>query len=237
MTTTLAMTSTMPGHWPEPPIGAEYNSHYNTPVSPTRQESQMGARPLPYPLSIEEGLQAPRSSFPVIEACNRPPTPYSLSTEERLHAPSLPFGLRIEMQNNPMASFPASSSIANESFQDDPSSSQFPTTAHEEESTSTSYLIFQPVVEEDSNIEKTDWRRYDPPAELLRSQERSSHELESILQPSIERLKARHVREEEQRAATSRIERPLARAGRVSMRPRRQVSLPSGLQKTIPTIT
>jgi hypothetical protein len=107
-------------------------------------------------------------------------------------------------------------------FFDCPSPSQV--SVNEEEEASISYLIFEPVVEEETNIEDTDWRRYDPPIELLRSQDGLSNDLEQILAPSIERIKARHLEEEQRRAAASRIERPLARAGRASVKPRRQAS-------------
>jgi hypothetical protein len=143
-------------------------------------------------------------------------------TEENLQVPRS-LSLRVEAQSRPLTPCPASQNSADELFFGCLSTSQVSTTDHVEERTSTSYLIFEPVVEEDSNIENTDWRRYDPPPELLRSQEGISHELEGLLAPSIERIRAQHIQEEERRAASSRMERPLARAGRASVRPRRQV--------------
>lgn len=89
-----------------------------------------------------------------------------------------------------------------------------------------SYLVFEPVVESVSENETTDWRRYEPPQELLRFQENSntSREIQEILAQSIERIKQRHAEEEERRAAALRQERPIARVGRASVKPRLDVS-------------
>jgi hypothetical protein len=156
---------------------------------------------------------------------NTPVSPIreELSKEEGLQVPRS-LGLGIEAQSRPATLYPASPNIPDELFFDLPSPSQAPVQINDEERTSTPYLIFEPVVEEESSVENIDWRRYDPPQELLRSQDGTSYELESLLECSIERIQARHVDEDQRRAAASRIERPLARAGRVSGKPRRQVS-------------
>ena len=171
--------------------------HFNTPVSPIGEEPQVGRRALPYPLSTEERLQVLRS-----------------------------LGLGIEAQSRPATPYPASPNIPDELFFDRRSLNQAQNQVNDEERVSTSYLIFEPVVDEESSVGDTDWRRYDPPQELLQSQTGTSHDLESLLAPSIDRIQTRYVEEEERRAASSRIERPLARAGRASMKPRRQVSEP-----------
>ncbi|CAG8953693.1 hypothetical protein HYFRA_00006582 [Hymenoscyphus fraxineus] len=84
-----------------------------------------------------------------------------------------------------------------------------------------SYLSFEPVVSSVSENEHIDWRRYDPPAELHHMQDDTSEEIRGLLQTSIERIKARHAEEEERRTAAARLKKPLARANRVSMKPRR----------------
>ena len=196
----------MPGNWPTD-LGshspAEATPLLNPPISPISEESQQSRTILPYPLSTEERLQVPRSSSFGIEAQSRPTMPFPSS-------PSAGDGL-----------------IFDYSF-----SSRLSTMSPEEEGPSTSYLIFEPVVEENSNVEDTDWRRYDPPQELLRSRESISHDLEFILAPSIERIQARHVEEEERRAA-SRRERPLARARKAFIKPRHQVRHPRNQKKII----
>jgi hypothetical protein len=190
----------MPGQWPgDLRTGHDDDIHVQTPVSPIREEPLRSQRVLPYPLTRQESLQVPRSLGPGVESPrSRPTTPY-----------------------------PTSPSIPDELFFDWPLRSQPPNQVNDEASRSTSYLIFEPVVEEESNFENTDWRRYDPPQELLRSQDGTSKDLERLLAPSIERIQARHREEEGRRAAASRIERPLARAGRASFKPRRQVSSPT----------
>ncbi|KAL5329584.1 hypothetical protein ACEPPN_003098 [Leptodophora sp. 'Broadleaf-Isolate-01'] len=75
-----------------------------------------------------------------------------------------------------------------------------------------SYLAFEPVVESVSSDEHVDWRRYDPPRELLDFQEATSPIIQEMLPVSIERLRTRHEEEERRRAATSRRERPIARS-------------------------
>ncbi|CAG8973948.1 hypothetical protein HYALB_00007477 [Hymenoscyphus albidus] len=59
-------------------------------------------------------------------------------------------------------------------------------------------------------------------------------EIRGLLQTSIERIKARHAEEEERRAAAARLKKPLARANRVSMKPRR-LSTIDGLRPLDPT--
>ena len=193
----LTMRAMMPGQWPgDLRTGVDDDIHVQTPVSPIREEPLRSPRVLPYPLTTQETLQVPRSLGPGVESPGRrPTTPY-----------------------------PTSPSIPDELFFDWPLRSQPLTQVDDEASRSTSYLIFEPVVEQESNVDNTDWRRYDPPQELLRSQDGTSQDLERLLAPSIERIQVRHREEEERRAAASRSERPLARAGRASLKPRRQVS-------------
>jgi hypothetical protein len=102
---------------------------------------------------------------------------------------------------------------------------QTPNIDQNDESSSPSYLIFEPVVSTVSDQEPTDWRRYEPPNELLNSQDDTSEAIRGVLEPSIARIRARHVQEEERRAANARRERPLARVGRASTKPRRDVSI------------
>jgi hypothetical protein len=124
---------------------------------------------------------------------------------------------------NPQSSPNLSPSLQDELFLDWPLQNEPEVQRIDDETASSYYLAFEPVVQTDFDVESVDWRRYNVPAELLRSQEGISNELNRILAPSIERIQARHQEEEERRAATSRIERPLARAGRASVKPRRQV--------------
>jgi hypothetical protein len=91
------------------------------------------------------------------------------------------------------------------------------------EASSSSYLIFEPVLSSVPDIQETDWRRFDPPRELLDPQAGTSAEIQRLLGPSIERIQIRHQEEEERQAAAARRERPLARAGRASVKPRREV--------------
>jgi len=199
----------IPGNWSEhmnSPVEAADSLHFNNPVSAMGDESQRIRSLLPYPISEEERLQAPSS-----------------------------IRLGVEAQNRPTTAYHPSPNTADELFFDYPLTSQVSTATQNEGSAPTSYLIFEPVVEEEFTIEDTDWRRYDPPQEQLRTQEGISHDLSSIIVPSIERIQARHVEEERRRAEASRIERPLARAGRASVKPRRQVGFPYHRQNTVLT--
>ncbi|KAG0648096.1 E3 ubiquitin-ligase ARIH2 [Hyphodiscus hymeniophilus] len=171
-----------------------------------------------------------RSSPPVspIDQALKPSSralPYHLSTEEMSQTRSSgDLGTGIPGPSRPATPYPVSPTTTDELFFDCQTTSQSLITARDEETIPTSYLVFEPVIEADTNIENTDWRRYEPPAELLGSREGTSQELENILRPSIERIQARRMEEEDIQAAASRIERPLARAGRVSVKPRRQIS-------------
>jgi hypothetical protein len=99
-----------------------------------------------------------------------------------------------------------------------------PSLDQNDEASSPSYLVFEPVVSTVSEQEPTDWRRYDPPNELLNSHDDTSDIVRGLLEPSIARIRARHVEEEERRVANLRRERPLSRVGRASVKPRREVS-------------
>ncbi len=88
-----------------------------------------------------------------------------------------------------------------------------------------SYLVFEPVVESVASDEPTDWRRYEPPRELLHLQDGNSTDIQELLPRSIERIQARHAEEEERRIAAARRERPIARVGRASIKPRRELGV------------
>jgi hypothetical protein len=101
---------------------------------------------------------------------------------------------------------------------------QTPNPDHIDEPSSPSYLIFEPVVSTVSDQEPTDWRRYEPPNELLNSKDDTSEVIRGMLEPSVAGIRSRHVEEEERRAANARRERPLGRVGRASVKPQRNVS-------------
>ncbi|CZT45768.1 uncharacterized protein RSE6_06111 [Rhynchosporium secalis] len=94
-------------------------------------------------------------------------------------------------------------------------------TTDQSEEAFASYLAFEPVVESVSRDAPVDWRRYEPPPELLTFQESTSPILRSMLPVAIERLRTRHEEEELRRAAAARRERPISRVGRASVKPRR----------------
>jgi hypothetical protein len=98
-----------------------------------------------------------------------------------------------------------------------------PNSDRTDEASSPSYLVFTPVVSTVSEREPTDWRRYEPPNELLNPQDDTSDVVRGVLEPSIARIRSRHVEEEDRRAANARRERPLARVGRASVKPSRGV--------------
>lgn len=68
------------------------------------------------------------------------------------------------------------------------------------------YQLFEPGSIEEPNLEETDWKIYEPPAELWIPQDDTSLIIESILVPSIDRVRAQHE-EEEKQIATARAER------------------------------
>ena len=111
-----------------------------------------------------------------------------------------------------------------ELFFDCPSPTQVPSIDQNGESSSPSYLIFEPVVESVSEDEPTEWWRYEPPRELLDIQDGTSTDIRGLIEPSIEIIRARRVEEEERRISAARHERPIARVGRASVKPRREVS-------------
>ena len=113
----------------------------------------------------------------------------------------------------------SSSNSTDELFFDCPT----PNSDQNDEASSPSYLVFTPVVSTVSEQEPTDWRRYEPPNELLNPQDGASDVVRGILEPSIARIRSRHVEEEERRVANARRERPLARVGRAVVKPRREV--------------
>jgi hypothetical protein len=105
------------------------------------------------------------------------------------------------------------------------------------EASSPSYLIFEPVVSSVADNEPIDWRRYDPPGELLKFQDDTSEDIRSLLTPSIERLQAGHAEEIESRAAAARQERPLTRGRKVSVKPQRNVRYSTFHTYSNPTLT
>jgi hypothetical protein len=127
---------------------------------------------------------------------------------------------RSSLQVPRIVSSASSSTSGDELFFDCPA----PYSNNDDETSSSSYLVFTPVVSTVSEQEPTDWRRYEPPTELVVSQDNISEVVRGILEPSIVRLRASHIEEEERRAANARRERPLARAGRASVKPKRQVT-------------
>ncbi|KAH7354673.1 hypothetical protein BKA65DRAFT_226754 [Rhexocercosporidium sp. MPI-PUGE-AT-0058] len=98
-----------------------------------------------------------------------------------------------------------------------------------------SYLAFEPVVESVTSDQPVDWRRYDPPRELLDFQEATSPIIQEMLPISIQRLRMRHEEEEQRRAAAARRERPIARVGRASVKPRRERESTASNQLLDPT--
>lgn len=120
----------------------------------------------------------------------------------------------------------ASSSGSNdELFFECPTPSPSPGIERNGESSMLSYLIFEPVVESVEREKRIDWRRYEPPRELLHLGENTSDEIQRIMEPSIQNIKARYAEEETRRMAQARRERPVARAGRASVKPlKREVS-------------
>ena len=101
---------------------------------------------------------------------------------------------------------------------------QAPNANQNEEPSPSAYLAFEPVVSAVEEREPTDWRRYEPPSELLIAQDDTSEVIRSLLEPSIARIKATHVEEDERRASSARPDKPLTRSGRSSAKPRRPVS-------------
>ena len=136
---------------------------------------------------------------------------------------------RSSLQIPRLVSSASSSTSANELFFDCPA----PNSNNDDETSSPSYLVFTPVVSTVSEQEPMDWRRYEPPTELMNSQDDISEVVQGILEPSIARLRARHIEEQERRAANARRERPLARAGRASVKPKREVTSSSRRETNI----
>lgn len=223
----LTLTAMMPGHWPLPSDlrssgASDHDIH--TPISPISVQDQQGRRIPPSPSTTQEGISVIESLSRTADSPKGPVvTPNPLMEETMQVSRSLGSGIQTP-QSRLMTPYPSSPSLGDELFFDCPSPSQRSMTGHNEESASASYLIFEPVDEERINLEATDWKRYNPPQELLLTQDGTSIDLESIIAPSIERIHARHIEEEERRVAASRVERPLSRAGKSSVKPRSQVS-------------
>ena len=79
-------------------------------------------------------------------------------------------------------------------------------------------------MESASETEPTDWKRYEPPKELLKFPGIPLEEIRRIFPESIERVRARHLEEENKRRAAARPERLLARKERVYKKPQLEVS-------------
>jgi hypothetical protein len=88
---------------------------------------------------------------------------------------------------------------------------------------SSSYLAFEPVVESVSEHKTVDWKRYEPPQELLNHPDDTSEDIRRLIQASIDALQARHLEEERGREAAARNAKPLGRSRRVSGRPKVEV--------------
>jgi hypothetical protein len=86
-----------------------------------------------------------------------------------------------------------------------------PQNANDSEEGSVSYVPAEPIIAE-SDIEDTDWTIYEPPAEFLRPQEGTSVIIESILVPSIIRIRQQQDGEEARRRASSFAQTPLGRS-------------------------
>ncbi|KAG9232669.1 hypothetical protein BJ875DRAFT_466149 [Amylocarpus encephaloides] len=101
------------------------------------------------------------------------------------------------------------------------------------EAASPSYLIFEPVVSSVSNTSTVDWKRYEPPQELLISGDDTPLALRGLLAESVERIKVRHREEEEQRAAAARRGKPLRRGVRASVKPKHEPVMSGALDPTV----
>jgi hypothetical protein len=142
-----------------------------------------------------------------------------------LNGPRLNTQMReLSLQVPTMNSTTSSQTSRDELFFDCPSPPQVASVDQNGESSSPSYLIFEPVVESVSEDEPTDWWRYEPPRELLDIQDGTSTDIRRLIEPSIERIRARRVEEEERQISAARHERPIARVGRASVKPLREVS-------------
>jgi hypothetical protein len=131
--------------------------------------------------------------------------------------------LSLQVPNSHSAA--SSRSSNDELFFECPTPTPSPGVERNGESSMPSYLVFEPVVESVVREEPTNWKRYEPPQELLHLQEDTSEEIRQILGPSVERVKARYAEEEQRRITEARRERPLARTGRASVKPpKREVS-------------
>lgn len=101
-------------------------------------------------------------------------------------------------------------------------------TSDEGESSSNPYVLFEPAAEGFFEREPTEWRRYEPPKELLQFQgnplETRYNEIRRVVPESIERIRERHLEEENKRRAAGRPEKPLSRSRRISTKPRSEVS-------------
>lgn len=143
---------------------------------------------------------------------------------EHLHVPELNTQVGGSSLRMPFASSASSSrNSADELFFDCPSRSPSASGSAWETSVP-SYLVFEPVVESVSDNEPVDWRRFEPPAELLQGQEETSDIVRELLVPSVDRIRRWIVEEDESRMAAARRNKPIHRTGRASVKPRREVS-------------
>jgi hypothetical protein len=137
----------------------------------------------------------------------------------KFHGPTLNSDVGDEVHSNHHTSSPPSQ-IHNTyaRLPDNSLPDQLSASSHSAAQSSLSYLYSGLVVPEEPNFENLDWRRYDPPRELLDSQDSTSADIRNILESSAERIRVQHT-EEEVRAAASRARRPLARARGVPTKP------------------
>lgn len=155
----------------------------------------------------------------------------SFETSDELYLPAPPTSSPTEAfpQFHPVDMNQASSSSRDELFF---------SVEQNNEAISPSYLLFEPVVSSVTDNKPIDWRRYDPPGELLEFQDDTSEDIRNLLTPSIEIIQARHAEEIEGRVAAARQDRPLTRGRKVSVKPQRIVrycTLFSSFRRTLTT--
>jgi hypothetical protein len=88
---------------------------------------------------------------------------------------------------------------------------------------STNHLAFKAMTANMSDPTAVNWKRYDPPAELINHPDDTSEEIQELLKSSIDALQARHLEESRELEAAARASKPLGRSRRVSGRPKVEV--------------
>jgi hypothetical protein len=212
------------------------------PTSPAREfalRPRNAARRLPQP---PPAIPPPNITTPTIQS-ERPPIPRMQLRVDTLTMQAEPQNIPSPRQlgeqyfNSPVSEAPVTSfsshisnqnlsspSVPDELFFDSPAPSNM---SNNGERRIPTYLPIHPVVYEEPNIEDTDWKRYDPPAELRRPEHDTSVIIASILVPSIDRLMARFEGEDERQRAAARSGGQLVRSRRASINSRRVSTRPS----------